>query len=182
MATDNELIGCVQAGDQQAWDELYRRYLPTLWRFAIAQMRPDEAAASDAVSETFLVAVQRVGSFDGTRGSVGAWLTGIARHKIADIRRGKSAVPLVVAQPEAASGDSAGRLVREETRAAVARVVLALDDDQRLALEWKYLDGISVREIAHRLDRTEKAAEALLYRAREEFRRRARPLLDHNET
>jgi DNA-directed RNA polymerase specialized sigma24 family protein len=46
----------------------------------------------------------------------------------------------------------------------------ALPDDQRLALEWKYLDGLPVREIAHRMGRTEKAAETLLYRARNAFR------------
>jgi len=44
-------------------------------------------------------------------------------------------------------------------------------DVERVALEWKYLDGLSVQEIAARLARTEKAAEALLYRARRSFLR-----------
>jgi hypothetical protein len=35
----------------------------------------------------------------------------------------------------------------------------------------KYLDALRVREIADRLGETEKAVEALLYRARREFRR-----------
>jgi DNA-directed RNA polymerase specialized sigma24 family protein len=38
-------------------------------------------------------------------------------------------------------------------------------------LEWKYLDGLRVREIAQRLGETEKAVETVLYRARIEFRR-----------
>jgi DNA-directed RNA polymerase specialized sigma24 family protein len=57
-----------------------------------------------------------------------------------------------------------------ETRACVSAVMDRLSDDQRLALEWKYVDGLSVRQIAHRLDRTEKAGEATLYRARNSFR------------
>ncbi len=38
------------------------------------------------------------------------------------------------------------------------------------ALEWKYIDGLSVREIAERLTLSEKAAESVLTRARESFR------------
>ena len=38
------------------------------------------------------------------------------------------------------------------------------------ALEWKYIDGLSVREIAARLELGEKATESLLTRARESFR------------
>jgi DNA-directed RNA polymerase specialized sigma24 family protein len=38
------------------------------------------------------------------------------------------------------------------------------------ALEWKYLDGLSVKEIAARLRLAPKAAESLLTRARRAFR------------
>jgi DNA-directed RNA polymerase specialized sigma24 family protein len=38
------------------------------------------------------------------------------------------------------------------------------------ALEWKYIDGLSVAEIGERLGRGHKAAESLLNRARESFR------------
>ena len=60
-----------------------------------------------------------------------------------------------------------------ETRAAVARVMVALEDEHRLVLEWKYVEGLSVRAMAQRLGRTEKAVEALMFRARAEFRQRA---------
>ena len=45
-----------------------------------------------------------------------------------------------------------------------------LPDEERLALEWKYVDDLSVGQIADRLGRTEKAAESVLYRARRAFR------------
>ena len=38
------------------------------------------------------------------------------------------------------------------------------------ALEWKYIDGLSVAEIGVRLGRGHKAAESLLNRARDSFR------------
>ena len=178
MASDVELLNRMAAGERAAVEEFYAHYLPTLWRYALAHLHPDEAAARDVVSETFVAALAQVRHFDAARGSVGAWLTGIARHKLADARR-RRGLPL---DPDF---DTAGReeeppagLAAAETRTAVGRIMAALDDDQRLALEWKYLDGLSVREIARRLERTERAAEALLFRAREEFRRRSKVLLD----
>jgi RNA polymerase sigma factor (sigma-70 family) len=58
-----------------------------------------------------------------------------------------------------------------ETREAVLSVLAQLPERQRTVLEWKYFDSLGVREIAQRLGDTEKAVEAVLYRARREFRR-----------
>ena len=52
----------------------------------------------------------------------------------------------------------------------MADVLDSLPAEERVVLEWKYLDRCTVREIAERLGRTEKGAEALLYRARNAFR------------
>jgi DNA-directed RNA polymerase specialized sigma24 family protein len=45
-----------------------------------------------------------------------------------------------------------------------------LADEERLVLEWKYLDRLAVRDMADRLGRTEKSVESILYRARRSFR------------
>ena len=59
-------------------------------------------------------------------------------------------------------------------RAQVHRIVEAtldaLPGRYGEALEWKYIDGLSVREIAGRLSISEKATESVLTRARESFR------------
>ena len=56
-------------------------------------------------------------------------------------------------------------MIAAETKDAVVRALDALDDEERLALEWKYIESLSVRDIAERLGRSEKAVEAILYRA-----------------
>ena len=63
----------------------------------------------------------------------------------------------------------------EETRLEVLRVLDEMPERQRLALEWKYLDGLGVREIAERLGESERAVEAVLYRARRGFRQAFEP-------
>jgi predicted RNA polymerase sigma factor len=58
----------------------------------------------------------------------------------------------------------------EERRLAVRKVMDNLPEPHRLALEWKYVDHLSVQEIAVRMAMSEKAVESILYRARREFR------------
>jgi len=173
--TDADLIRAIRSGDAAALETLYRRYLPSVWRYAFARLRGDTAAAEDVVGETFLAAVRRIGRLKPEGGSVAGWLIGIARHKIGDIRRRRRRTRsggTAEARAEATAGgiDPAAPLEAAETRARVAEALDALSDEQRIALEWKYLEGLSVRQIADHLGRSEKAAETLLYRARKAFR------------
>lgn len=160
MPTDQELIRRVREGDSGAVAELYERYAPVVWRYVFARVRRDSHAGQDVLSETFLAAIRALKS-GATAENVAGWLTGIARHKTADwYRQRKNSAP-AAAEP-----------VTEDPSAAevVADVLDGLPDDERVILEWKYLDLCTVREIAERLGRTDKAVEALLYRARNAFR------------
>ena len=62
-------------------------------------------------------------------------------------------------------------LERRETQALVNATMAQLPPHYREALEAKYLDGRSVRDIAAAAGNTEKAVESLLGRARQAFRR-----------
>ena len=174
MESDAELVRRVRSGDRAALAALYERYLPPVWRYAHAQLPRDEQAARDVVGETFLAAVRAVRGFDPEAGSVGGWLMGIARHKIADNRRRRGREPASI--PEGFDPPVDGRAwpdvcaAAAETREAVAGVMARLADDERLVLDWKYLEGLSTRDIATRLGRTGRAVEAMLYRARAAFR------------
>jgi RNA polymerase sigma-70 factor (ECF subfamily) len=172
--TDADLIQSIQAGDETALETLYREYLPSVWRYACARLAGNFAGAEDVVSETFLAAVRQVRGLDPRSGSVGGWLIGIARHKVGDVRRRQYSRPTVAAEEwntgTAEGSDPPAALEAVELRACVGGILDGLADEERLALEWKYLDGLSVREIAGRLGRSEKAAEAILYRARNAFR------------
>ena len=58
-----------------------------------------------------------------------------------------------------------------ETRDAVEFAIAQLPADQRIALLFRYLDGLTVREVSTVIGRSEKATESLLSRARDGFRR-----------
>jgi RNA polymerase sigma-70 factor (ECF subfamily) len=163
LPTDQELISRVRKGDSGAVAELYERYAPVVWRYVLARMGRDTHVGQDVLSETFLAAIRGLKN-GATAENVAGWLTGIARNKLADWHRHRQRGEL--ASPEA-------ELAIEETGSGgsvVADVLEGLPPEERVVLEWKYLDRCTVREIAKRLGRTEKAVEALLYRARNAFR------------
>jgi len=168
VSPDPAAAGADQGGALLA---LYDRALPEVYGYLLPRCG-DRATAEDVTSETFLAAVAAV-----QKGTVPdltvAWLVGVARHKLVDHwrRAGREERRLhrVAAQPEAVDDPWDAHL-----DAAVARDVLAgLGPHHRSALTLRYLDGLSVPEVARHLDRTVHATEALLVRARAAFRRAA---------
>ncbi len=140
--------------------ELYRRYAPVVWRYVFARLRRDTHAGQDVLSETFLAAIRSLRN-GKTAENVAGWLMGIARNKTADWYRQRE---------KSATTDAEAATQRTSSAPGVVADVLdGLSDDERVILEWKYLDRCTVREIAERLGRTEKAVESLLYRARQAF-------------
>jgi RNA polymerase sigma-70 factor, ECF subfamily len=174
--TDAELLRGVRAGDTTAWEQIYSRFLPTLWRYVYLRAGGDRHLAEDVVSETILALVRQISSLTPHDGNLSGWLTAVARNKLADHRRHAARAAASAAKVRddkslPVVGDSPGAaLEAAETHKQVLVVMEGLPDEERLALEWKYIDGLSVGDIADRLGRTEKAVESVLYRARQSFR------------
>lgn len=173
--TDADLLRAVQAGDLSAWERLYDRYLPTVWRYVYLRAGGDRHLAEDVVSETILALVRQIPSLTLGDGNLSGWLIAVARNKLGDQRRNAARAALAAKAageeilPKAGGGPEAA-LETAETRTQVIVVMDRLPDEERAALEWKYLEDLSVGEIAGRLGRTEKAVESVLYRARRSFR------------
>ena len=175
--TDAELIRQMQAGCRSALAEFYERYFRILWRYVYAFSAPGRQHVEEIVSETFLTAMRSLDGLQPSGGSLSGWLITIARNKLHDLHRRERtrATQPLDAHPQAAVAadgdfDPGADLQRHEHRRQIAEVLDALAPDARQALEWKYLDHRSVREIAQRLARSEKSVESLLYRARQSFR------------
>ena len=146
--------------------ELYDTALPQVYGYLLARCG-DRALAEDLTSEAFTAAVQACRRRPPPEPTV-AWLVGIARHKLVDHWRAAEREERGLRAVEASPADPWD----VELDALVARQVLArLPAMHRAALTLRYLDGLTVPEVAAALGRTVHAAEALLVRARAAFRR-----------
>jgi RNA polymerase sigma-70 factor (ECF subfamily) len=149
----------------------------------MSRMNHDAMAAEEAVQATLCRAVSAVSGYRG-EASLFTWLCTICRNEIHawHERRGIASqrVSLTEDSPEiraaleslAATADDGpeSALHRRELGRLVQVTLDNLPASYGNALEWKYIQGLSVKEIAARLDLGPKAAESLLTRAREAFR------------
>ena len=124
-------------------------------------------------------AIANLDSFRG-EASLSGWLYTICRNEIRRhfkrLRRSPGEVELAdddgqtALGPWSTSEDPQKGAEQSETSALVHSVLDGLPTHYGNALEWKYLDGLSVKEIAGRLKLAPKAAESLLTRARQAFK------------
>ncbi|HXQ60648.1 MAG TPA: sigma-70 family RNA polymerase sigma factor [Acidimicrobiales bacterium] len=158
--------------------DLFDLSLPRVYGYVLSRCG-QPALAEDLTSETFLAAVDAVRRKDPPPFSI-AWLVGVARHKLVDHwrrqareERGLSAVGVAAMEGED-PWDA-------ELDALRARSVLeALAPHHRAALTLRYVDDLSVPDVAIVLQRTVHATEALLVRARAAFRRSYAAEDDHD--
>ena len=78
-----ELVTRAQAGDGEAFGQLYDRYVDTVYRFIYFRVN-DRALAEDFTSETFLRALRRIGTISYQGRDIGAWFVTIARNIVLD--------------------------------------------------------------------------------------------------
>jgi RNA polymerase sigma-70 factor, ECF subfamily len=144
---------------------LYDLALPQVYGYLMSRCG-DRAVAEDLTSETFLA--MAAGGQDGQLG-VG-WLIGVARHKLVDHWRWQARQERLIHAVEGSSVevDDPWEIALDRWRAR--EVLTRLAPQHRAALTLRYLDGLSVPEAATILERSVTATEALLVRARREFR------------
>jgi RNA polymerase sigma-70 factor (ECF subfamily) len=178
--SERDMVGRMLGGDEVAFDEFFADYFPRLFRFAVGRVR-DQDAAEDIVQNSLIAAVRHLGSWRG-EASLFTWLCTICRREIFAWEKRTSRRVFVSIADDApglrAALDSIGAaadapdagLAREDIGRVVQLVLDHLPPRYSRALEWKYLEELSVDDIAGRLQCTPKAAESLLTRAREAFR------------
>jgi len=177
-----ELVRRALDGDREAFDQIMEQAAPALFRFASRRLNHDRETTREIVQATLVKVVENLDAFRG-ESRLMSWMCGICRFEILAHYRAKKreaahtdvdeSLP-GVHQALAASSGGHGRPGEDlEHRERTALVHLALDhlpEHYARALEWKYLEGLPVKEIAARLELELKAAESVLTRARAAFR------------
>ena len=165
---DVTLLHRMSAGDEEAFTALYRRRQGGIYRFAL-RMSGSEAIAEDVTQEVFLWLIREAAAYDSSRGTVQAFLYGVARnHVLRALERNREGVPLDD-EPEPCAegvGDTLAHMTRQEALGAVRQAVLALPSHYREVVVLCDLEEMDYANAAAALGCSIGTVRSRLHRAR----------------
>ena len=158
--------------NEQGMDALLLHYGP-LMRYIIAPILQNPQDREDCRSEVSMRVWEKIGQFDGEKGSFHAWLTAITRNTALNHARrasGSSAEELSESTP---SPDPTPEetLLKKERQEALKTALSRLSYKDRLLFYRKYYYRQSTAQIAAELGMTERAVEGKLYRVKKQLRK-----------
>jgi len=165
--------------DTEALGEIYRRFVRRVFGLCLYMLGSRESA-EDATSEVFLKLQRSIESYDGSI-PFPRWLLRVAGNQCIDALRRRQRRHQVVLEGEdgaavieAASSELSplGSLIRTEERAQVRDAIARLPVNYRVPLVLRYYSELSYDEIAQQLDLQRNYVAALIFRAKQELRRK----------
>ncbi|MBI3256865.1 MAG: sigma-70 family RNA polymerase sigma factor [Actinobacteria bacterium] len=139
-----------QRGHQTSLKVVYDRYGTLIYTLCRKALGVDEAA--DITQEVFLAAWTRRHQFDPDRGSLGAWLVGIAKNKIVDTARKRDRRNRIVLALDAEQVRSPKFVDALADRLLLADALERLPERARNVLELAFYEELSQTEIAERCE------------------------------
>lgn len=158
---DAELLKRFHAGDREAFTALYRAHQASVFRFALA-MTGDEMRAAEVTQDVFIWLIHHAASFDPARGSLGAFLSGVARKFL---RRRRAEEMRWAPLDELSLAESRSSSAECDTE-ALRRAILALPEKYREVVVRCDLEEKSYEEAASAIGIAVGTVRSRLHRAR----------------
>lgn len=179
---DKRLVKQLLANDEQAFDRFFSDNFARLYRFALTRLPDDPDGTREVVQIALTKAIAKLHTYRG-ESALFTWLCAITRNEMSDwlARQGRYRQHIVLTEdfPEIQAAVDSFQAPQSDNpehqyqRAELVRLIqVALD---RLppkygnVLEWKYIEGYSVNEIAVKLELGNEATQSLLARAKRAF-------------
>jgi RNA polymerase sigma-70 factor (ECF subfamily) len=170
LAADRDLVERWQAGETEAFDDLYRRYFDRLTSFCQRRVGSRDAA-EEIAQEAFVKALQALPRFAGERRFY-PWMTVIAGRLCVDHHRRLGRVrPVEEVDTGFVDGDHGTRLAFLADVDNLDRALRRLGPRHLQVLELRERQGMTYQQIAEHLEVPQSTVEALLFRARKALRR-----------
>ncbi len=164
MHSREQLPAQARRYDEGALVEIYNRFTPGLYRYAVRQLG-DQYLAEDCVAETFSRLIESLNNGGGPDEYPQAYLYSIAHNWIADQFRKKTLSNTEASPKLGSSGSDPARIVQDKQELdKVQAAMTQLKPDQRQVLVLRYLEGRSNPEIAAVLGKSIGAIRVLQHR------------------
>jgi len=170
--SDDTQLAQLARTDADAFAELYRRHVTSVYRYHMAHTG-NVNDAEDLTSQTFMAALEGIHSYRGT-GSFAAWIMGIASRKRALFFRGsKPEAPLEAAlhipTPSLPTDKAATRRLQMDQ---IHHALKQISPERAEALVLCFFSGLNTKEAGHLLGKSEAAVKMLVSRGLHDLRTR----------
>jgi RNA polymerase sigma-70 factor, ECF subfamily len=166
LENERQLVLQAQAGNSEAFGQLYDAYMERIYRFVYFRVE-DQQTAEDITAQVFLKAWSNLDRFSFSRTPYLAWLYTIAHNAVIDHYRTRKVTTALddvqLSQPDHSEAVENDIDLTAEMQ-SVKKALQALTDDQQKVLTLKFIEGMSNNEIAHHLGKREGAIRALQMR------------------
>lgn len=166
--------------DPRAFGALYDRYVDRVYRYC-HRRTGSHYDAEELTAQTFRRALEALPRYEWRGAPFGAWLFRIAANLIVDRATGRKSLSLETLtetgrEPEDGCPQPLDGLLAEEEIDALWQAVYQLVPQQQQVLVLRYAQGLTTRETARIVNRSETATKQLVYRSLKALRER---LVDH---
>jgi RNA polymerase sigma-70 factor (ECF subfamily) len=179
---DTSYLGRLQSREPRAVQEWFEGFADSLYTYVFYRVDGDEQTAADVVQDTFLEALAHIDQYEPERGTMAAWLTTLSRNYITRALKARGRFAAVT-HWQSVDADLIARfhrlaseqlptevLERKETQDLVQMTLASIPGNYRKVLVLHYHRGLSLRDIASRVRKSEGAIKVLLHRARQAFK------------
>ena len=162
----------LQTREEELFDELYRRYASKIYGRCLSLLN-DEVLAQDAVQEIFMKIILNLSKF-GEKSKFSTWVYSITYNGCIDIIRKRKKRLLLETPEETITEDLAEEVDDQfvlEVEVDRLKVILEkIDEDDKAVLLMKYLEEMSIKEMAEALSNSESAVKMKIKRAKHRFK------------
>jgi RNA polymerase sigma-70 factor (ECF subfamily) len=164
---ERAIVDAARAGDESALAELYKLYLPRVYRYILARMG-NPYDAEDLTEEVFLRILDAIERFQWREAPFSAWLFRIAHNAVVSQRRKEGARGRSSPLSEALPVNSQGPEELVENRLALNEIMRAaetLPEAQRRVISLRFAAGLSVAETARAMSKGEGNVKVIQHKA-----------------
>lgn len=162
--SDETLIQQFNSGKQEAFDLLYHRHLPNVYK-RVRYVVP-ESDVEDITQEIFIAAIKSLASFRGDA-QFSTWLRTLTNHKVAEFyrKRNRKQEPMLAPLSDATAQMTGGTSKTMEERIYIQKALQALPQNYREILLLRFAEDLQFNEIAELTNQNLEATKSLFRRA-----------------
>ena len=156
---------------KKKFGKIYDKYVKKIYRFIFLKVSSQEAA-EDLTAQVFTKGWKRFRTSQDIE-NPSAYLYQVARAELADYYRKRNRFQIISTEADSITDPQPSMEENQQAQSDIEMMrtsLSKLNDDEQNVVIWRYLDGLSFKEIAQIMERPEGTIRVMLHRALKELR------------